>query len=329
MRRKLVAAHMPVNGTDAVVAVLFEDGKAVEISVEGREEKLRTGDIYVGHVETVSDAAGGAFVLIRGRDKGFLPANRVRNACFCTPKKDAVIKPGDELLVQVETDAQPNKHTVLKTNLKIPGGKKALEELREKGVHRPWGTCLYHAPAPWSEWVGRYGKESFDRILTDVDFVREDLCREADLYDDPLLALYKLYDLTTVLDRSTAKKVWLPGGGHIVIERTEAFVSIDVNSAKAGKSRNLPTEDYLLNVNLEAAAEAARQIRCRQLSGTILIDFISMKTEKAKEKLIRTCRELAAADPVYTTVVDLTALGIMEITRHKVKQSLAQQIRSL
>lgn len=325
--KKLVSAAMPVKNKSAYVTVLYEDDVPVEIYVDSPEEKTSVGDIYVGHIERILDSAGGAFVRFRNDERGFLPMNRTKDALFVNPKKDRIPKAEDELLVQVDAESFANKQAVLKTKLRLPGNEKLLDEIKEKGIHRPAGTCLYKAPAPWRFLIDKYKKESFSRIVTDIEKVHDELEDAAAFYDDRMLALYKLYDLQTLLDRSIQKRVWLSSGGQIVIEQTEAFVSIDVNSSKSVRGRS--SDEIFLSVNKEAAKEAALQIRRRQLSGTILIDFISMKSKEAEKELIGYMKELAEQDPVYTSVIDITALGIMELTRHKVRKSLHRQIEEL
>lgn len=145
------------------------------------------------------------------------------------------------------------------------------------------------------------------------------------LYEDPLLPMYKLYRLETVLEEALREKVWLKSGGFLMIQQTEAFVSVDVNSGKFS-GKKAPQETYR-KINLEAAAEITRQIRLRNLSGMVLIDFINMDAEENREELLETLRRLTAADPVQTEVVDITALNIVEMTRKKMRKPLAEQVK--
>ncbi len=325
--KKLVAAKMPFGETEAAVTVLYEEKLPLEIYADRLGKHTSAGDLFVGHVERVHEASGGAFVRFSAGETGFLPAKRMKNPVFTTPKKDSQIKAGDELIVQVKTEASGVKQAVLSANLKLPGRKELLEDILQKGIHRPWGTCLYRSKGPWAEILERYGREAFSRIVTDIEEVKDDLGDAAELYSDPMLRLFHLYEMSALLDRFTQKKVWLSGGGQLVIEPTEAFVCIDVNSAKAGSKKD--REEYLLKVNKEAAEEAAVQIRARQLAGTILIDFITLSSKEAKEELIAFAEEKFRTDPVYTKVIDITPLGIMEITRQKKKKPLSEQIRAV
>ena len=145
------------------------------------------------------------------------------------------------------------------------------------------------------------------------------------LYEDSLLPMYKLYRLEAVLEETLKEKVWLKSGGFLMIQQTEAFVSVDVNSGKFSGKKS-PQETYR-KINLEAAAEIVRQIRLRNLSGMILVDFINMEEEENREELLETLRCLTAADPVQTEVIDITALNIVEMTRKKMRKPLAEQVK--
>ena len=313
---------MPIEEKEAVVTILLDEDGPAEIYVDSPESKTAAGDIYVGHVDRVLDTAGGAFVRFSKQETGYLPANRQKDIVFTTVKNNDEIKAGDELIVRVETEQRANKQAVL--NARLKGKKRFVSDIVETGKHRPYGTCLYKAPRSWQNLYERYQKDGFDRIITDVPVVKEDLGDAAVFYEDNMLRLYKLYNFSSILDKFLQKKVWLPGGGYITVEQTEAFVCMDVNSAKAVKGKSM--EDYLLQVNREALKEAARQIRCRQLAGTILIDLIPLKSEEKKEELLSYFSKLAAQDPVFTRAVDITPLFIMEVTRHKIKPTLREQI---
>ncbi len=143
------------------------------------------------------------------------------------------------------------------------------------------------------------------------------------LYTDsyPLTALY---NLDSALERALGKNVWLKSGGYLVIEPTEAMTVIDVNTGK-NVDKKSPEEVYF-KTNLEAASEIANQMRLRNLSGIIIVDFIDMAEDVHKETLLSTFRQYLSLDPVKTTLVDMTALGLVEVTRKKVRRPLYEQI---
>ncbi len=135
------------------------------------------------------------------------------------------------------------------------------------------------------------------------------------------MSLADLYQLNRDLAHLTSKTVYLKSGAFLVIEQTEAFVSIDVNTGKCQKGK-IPEETYR-NINKEAAAEIARQMRLRNLSGMILVDFINMTNPDHNEELLNVMKKLVRRDHVHTEAIDLTKLGIMEIIRQKSRKPLA------
>lgn len=166
-------------------------------------------------------------------------------------------------------------------------------------------------------------------IVTDDREVYYDLLEKGydgiRLYEDSQLSLASLYGLKSKLKELLQKRVWLPCGGTIVIEPTEAMTVIDVNSTKAsgGKFANKTAEEFTYLVNLEAAIEIARQMRLRNLSGMILIDFVNMNQENIT-KLTEELQRILKKDPIETVFIDVTALGLVEVTRKKVSIPLYQ-----
>ena len=135
------------------------------------------------------------------------------------------------------------------------------------------------------------------------------------LYTDDNLPLMKLYRLESVLKSASDRRVWMKSGGYLVIEPTEALTVIDVNTGKY-TGKKTPAET-ILKINLEAAHEVARQLSLRNLSGIIIIDFIDMESKEDQETLMRVLGEELSRDPVKTILVDMTRLGLVEITRKR------------
>ena len=136
----------------------------------------------------------------------------------------------------------------------------------------------------------------------------------------------KVYSLEREWDHALSKSVNLKSGGDLVIESTEALHIIDVNSGRSQSTKQ--KEEALLAVNLEAAREAARQIRLRNLSGIIVIDFINLKNQKNSLRILDELRRAVQSDPVRTSVVDMTKLGLVEMTRQKIEVPLAEAVQS-
>lgn len=168
-------------------------------------------------------------------------------------------------------------------------------------------------------------KDLYDEIASYLgSYQKEDLVK-LKFYEDNLLTLSNLYGVNLKLENALKKKVWLKSGGNLVIEPTEALTVVDVNTGKAiyGKRK---VQDTFLKLNLEAAEEIAKQIRLRNLSGIIVVDFIDMEEKGAKEELMRFFEEQLRKDPVKTVLVDMTALNLVEVTRKKVRKPLYEQI---
>ena len=195
-----------------------------------------------------------------------------------------------------------------------------------------------------------YGWTRIDEIQTDNKVIYEELYatkkfvtsknassdqnhvqnNESEIYQPQLLyyedeyPLYKLLNLESEISHLLDKQVWLKSGGFLVIEPTEAMVVIDVNTGKSiGKKRQ---EEHLLKVNEEAAVEIAKQLRLRNLSGIILVDFINMKQPESRDRLIRTLKAALRKDKVPSRFVDVTALELYEITRKKTRRPLYECI---
>jgi len=135
-------------------------------------------------------------------------------------------------------------------------------------------------------------------------------------HDQPL---FEHYFLQTQISKLRDKRVWLNSGAFIVIEQTEACVVIDVNTGKASGKHNDATK---LKVNIEAATEIARQLRLRNLSGIILIDFISMVSASDISSLTDHLRQKFRMDRIPTVAVGMTALGLMEVTRKRMRNAV-------
>lgn len=216
--------------------------------------------------------------------------------------------------------------------------KMLFQKVAVNGRNRTCFSLLYEAEAFYLAAVRDIYSRNLEEIITDIpevhkklaaylqDFMPEELDK-LKLYQDSLLPLYKLYRLEKALEEIQQEKIWLGSGGFLVIQQTEAFVSVDVNSGKyTGKKK---AEETYRKINLEAAEEIARQIRLRNLSGIILIDFINMKNPDHQDELFHVLQKHLRKDPVKCRAIDITPLHILEMTRKKVRRPVAEEIRSL
>ena len=131
------------------------------------------------------------------------------------------------------------------------------------------------------------------------------------------------YEMRQALDR----KVWLKNGSYLVFDHTEALTVIDVNTGKYVGSKDL--DDTVLRTNIEAAREIARQLRIRNIGGIVIIDFIDMNEENHKQKVLEAFEAELKKDKVRTHVLGITALGLVEVTRKKVRQSLDSTLETV
>ncbi len=204
-------------------------------------------------------------------------------------------------------------------------------QLYKTARYRTCFTRIHRAPSVYQEAISQV-TEGYGEIVTDDERIYEEIkeyCQERGiplrLYADDSYYLNQVYSLNTKLEEALSRRVWLKSGAYLIIDFTEALIAIDVNSGKY--SARKATEEAILQINLEAAAEIARQLRLRNLSGMILVDFINMESAKCQGQLLREMRALVKDDKVQTRVVDITPLGLMEITRKKVNATLEEQIR--
>ncbi|MFI3238643.1 MAG: ribonuclease E/G [Lachnospiraceae bacterium] len=166
-----------------------------------------------------------------------------------------------------------------------------------------------------------------EEVITDIGSVKEQI-PEARFYCDDSVSLSMLYGLSTKIDELLTKRVWLDCGGYLIIEATEAMTVIDVNSGKATGFKN--TQELIKQVNLEAAIEVTRQLRLRNISGIVIVDFINYEKEvkeKCELEILEIMEEKSALDETKVTCHGFTKLGLLEMTRDKKYKPLHEIIR--
>ncbi|MGH2685726.1 MAG: Rne/Rng family ribonuclease [Actinomycetota bacterium] len=177
-----------------------------------------------------------------------------------------------------------------------------------------------------------FSPSEFQRIVTDSrdlhERVREYLQAVApeqlgqlELHEGTL-PVFEEFHIAEQIHKALERKVWLPSGGYLIIDRVEAMTVIDVNTGKSVGKTNL--EETVFGTNVEAAREIARQLRLRDIGGIIVIDFIDMLFEKNRNEVIRTLQEELGHDKTRSQVFDITPLGLLEMTRKKVSAGLLE-----
>lgn len=211
------------------------------------------------------------------------------------------------------------------------------EDLLKKASTRVCFSLLEESMPDYMQVLQSTYTKNLEEIVTDDKTIFQQIqrylqCYETKavpvrFYEDSLLPLAKLYCLESAISEGTQERVWLKSGGFLVIQQTEAFVCIDVNTGKFSEKKEI--QDTFRKINLEAAREIAWQLRLRNLSGIILIDFINLEKEEDKKELLQNLQGYLKQDPVKGTVVDMTPLNIVEVTRKKVRKSLQEELHAL
>lgn len=249
---------------------------------------------------------------------------------------------------------------IIRTNAASADDAAVLNELRhleetctrliETASHKSCYSLIYQEEPSWLKHLDRLRTEELEEIVTDDHDIFLQICEKFHIpsealttsgsvpvpvrqvvsteqvrirwYEDPTLSLASLYGIKGALSDALKERVWLKSGAYLLIEPTETLTVIDVNSGKNITKKDV--QDYFLSVNKEAAEEIARQLRLRNLSGIIIVDFINMQEDAAKEALLMTFRAALKKDPVPTQLLGLTRLGLAEVTRKKEQRSLRE-----
>src|SRR5437762_7008972 len=140
------------------------------------------------------------------------------------------------------------------------------------------------------------------------------------------ILLYERFDVQEQLLKALDRKVWLPSGGSLIVESTEALTVIDVNTGNNVGRTNL--EETVYRNNLEAAEEVARQLRLRDIGGIIVIDFIDMEIRQNRDDVMRAFRDALARDKTRSQVFDISGLGLVEMTRKRGSEGLVGSFSS-
>ena len=169
-------------------------------------------------------------------------------------------------------------------------------------------------------------REVFDRCAGYVEALVPSLRDRVRQWTDPA-PIFEALGIEKDIERALRRRVWLKSGGYIVIDHTEALVSIDVNTGKYVGKRDF--EQTVLKINLESVGEIVRQIRLRDLGGIIIIDFIDMETADHREQVYRALKRALADDKARTNVLEISELGLVEMTRKRVRQDLRALLSTL
>lgn len=157
------------------------------------------------------------------------------------------------------------------------------------------------------------------KVLRFIRNFNPELREKVDLYKDTT-PLFDRFGIEQEINKALGKRVWLKSGGYLILETTEALTSIDVNTGRFVGKKTL--EETILKTNLEAAEEIVKQLRVRNIGGIIIIDFIDMEKDQSKEQVYRYLESLLREDKSKTTVLKISNLGLVEMTRKRTRESV-------
>ena len=306
------------------------------------EKVLKNGQSVL--VQVTKDPIGGkgarltAQISMPGRYLVLVPNSNVTGISRRLPEAERrrlkaiykQIKPEQHGLI-VRTAAEGASESALASDLALLLEEWASIEKKAKKAKAP--AVLYEEPELTVRVVrDLFTDEEYRELVTDSPRVYEIITEYLQLADPELLSKVRLHEgklpafeefhVVEQIHKGLDRKVWLPSGGYLVIDRTEALTVIDVNTGKSVGKTNL--EETVVNTNLEAAREVARQLRLRDIGGMIVIDFIDMLLEQNKKKVIDAMKEALAQDKSRSQVFDISPLGLLEVTRKRVSGGLLE-----
>lgn len=391
--------------------VLLEDGSPSEIYIERRGRERLVGNIYKGKVQNVLPGMQAAFVDIGIERNAFLYAGDIQidrsDFTFHGEQNDIkpaalnikdIVKPGQEVMVQIVKEPVGTKGARVTTNITLPGRtlvlmpsvnyvgvsrriedeeertrlKNTLEGITEeykmgvivrtaaegKGeaefradmhfLARLWERIqqksklvsaphLIHAEEPlvfrtirdlFTPDIKRLvinDREFYEKVQVVAGILSPALREKVELYEG-VPDMFDLLGLETAIEKALSRKVWMKNGGYIIIDQTEALTTIDVNTGKYVGTDSL--QETITVTNCEAAKEIARQLRLRDISGIIIVDFIDMDEIADKERVLATLRAELQKDRTKSNVLGITQLGLVEMTRKKTRQCISHTLQS-
>ena len=383
--------QMLVSSKDGVTKVAILEGPTlVQYYTSENNKKSNVGNIYLGKVKNVLPGMEAAFVSFGEEKNGVLYVADIQGSSR-NSKRENLLKPEQEILVQVVKDAMgekgarltgqislPGRYLVLMPNSKTKGISRRLSDEERSRLDRiirkikpdNFGVIVRTAAEGVSEealkidiekledeWkdVSNYStgdspkliheepdvsikvvrehlnstfkkvlidkKDQYEEIQEYVSITSPEIKEIVELYQDEM-QLFERYHIEDQIKKALDRKVWLPSGGHLIIDRTEALTVIDVNTGKFVGKNSL--EETVYENNLEAAEEIARQLRLRDIGGIIVIDFIDMESTKKQQSLLSRFKQELAKDKTRTQVFDVSRLGLVEMTRKNVAAGLVE-----
>jgi ribonuclease G len=214
---------------------------------------------------------------------------------------------------------------------------KTWEGIMEKFHKTTTATLLYEESDLIKKAIVHAVDKKIDRLLID-DYNTFQRCKalyqkynaehplKIELYRDKI-PMFERFNVEREIDRAVKRKIWLGSGGYLFFDRTEAMHTIDVNSGRSSQNvSGTNVEETLVRINLEAAEEIGRQLKIRNIGGLIICDFIDMRSRKNQKRVLEALRESLKDDSAKCTILGMSEFGLVEMTRQRSKESLAQTI---
>lgn len=401
---------MLINATqkEEVRVALIKDNYLYDLDIECPSEVKKKGNIYKAIVTRREPSLDAVFVEYGAKRQGFLPLKEIAaeylnpNVQYNENEKPpitALIREGQEILIQVDKEERGSKGAALTSYITLAGcylvlmpnsprsggisrriegeerdelketlNSLSLEEdmgliIRTAGVGKSqeelqadldmllkqWqailqayrtqiGPCLIHQEG---DVIIRSIRDNLRKAISEIiiddqvsyvkarqyiEQIKPEFLPNLKLYNNTV-PLFNLYQIESQIETAYQRHVPLPSGGALVIDRTEALVSIDINSAKATGGTDI--ESTALNTNLEAADEIARQLRLRDLGGLVVIDFIDMSLSKHQRDVENRLKEALKADRARIQIGRISRFGLLEMSRQRLRLSLGESAQDV
>ena len=310
------------------------------------QDLLKEGDEVL--VQAVKDPIGSkgaritCHISLPGRHLVFMPtvdhvgiSRRIENEKERRRLRELVDKyrpPGTGFIVRTVAENEPSEKLTADIKFLLglwnEVGKKREQMKAPACVHPDLDLILRSIRDLFSDEVEKLvidDRAEYERVVSFVEQVAPELKNQVELYsgEEPI---FDEYGIEQELIRAQNRKVWLKSGGYIIIDQTEALVAIDVNSGRyvGKKGAGASLEDTITKINCEAAKEIVYQLRLRNIGGIIIIDFIDMDKGANREKVFKTLQDALAVDRAKTNVLKISDIGLVEMTRKRVRESITR-----
>ena len=327
-----MATHILMNVLDEheLRVGVIRDGRLESLLHERLGEGQNLGNIYKARVANVEPSLDAAFLDLGSPKNGFIHVEELIHDKGRGARIENILKAGDEIIVQVTKEAIKEKGPCMSMYLSLPGRDLVMMHSEQaKGVSKRIEDPLvrkrlkkqldgFTPPEGFGFIVRTHAEPMYDEARAFAQVFMPELCDKIKLHREEL-PLFTYYGLEERLAAIYDRKVELPSGGAIVIEQTEALVSIDVNSAKNRDSGDVETT--ALMTNLEAAASIAEQLVLRDLGGLIIIDFIDMEKRENQRLVQVALRRALGTDRAKIQVSPMSRFGLVEMTRQRQRPS--------